>query len=138
MDSTPARGGLRQHIMKAIEDGPLTAKQVALAVGATVGNTHYHLQRLVANGDLTMMESPKGDKLYQIPESGAGQKGSPAREVPALFDQVLGLSLTVAETGQLVNELTALMHRWTSQAQVPRARTQALILTVRLERGSTN
>ncbi len=130
-----ARTGLRDTIIEVLTDrGPLTAKQVAVESGATVGNAHYHLQRLMAAGVVALTESDASgaaEKRYRIATE---ERVNPTALVFAVAD----LSLTVAETGQLVNELTALLHRWDTVSQVPRARTQAVRLTVRLDRDITS
>lgn len=129
-----ARAGLRDRIVQVLaERGPLTAKQVAVESGATVGNAHYHLQRLLAAGLVALTESDQSgqvEKRYRIVHD-------PIRPTALVFG-VEDLSLTVAETGQLVNELTALLHRWDTVSQVPRARTQTVRLTIRLDRDLTS
>lgn len=121
---------LKARILEILREGPLTAKEVAVKSGATAGNAHYHLQRLVAQGQVSLFEAEEGnvvEKRYRIGNRSEEPAPSP---VSALFHDVSQLALTVAETGQVVNELTALLHRWQTVSQTPRGRTQGMTMTL--------
>lgn len=137
--------GLRRQIFDLLKVETLTAKEVAVRCGATVGNAHYHLQRLVNGGLVEAEEAAAGDgtveKRYRPRQTVAAVTAAspPATAWDAgLIDAEVELWLTVAETGQLVNELTALLHRWQTAYQEPRGRTQPVAMALRLGRKPTS
>ncbi len=131
---------LRERIAVLLMDRPLTAKEVAVELGATVGNAHYHLQRLVAGGVLDSDDIPNTaggvDKRYRL--AAAPAPTAPRPPQADLIDMSMDLWLSVAEAGQLVNELQALVYRWQSSHGEMRGRLQAVSLSVGLSRKPTN
>jgi predicted ArsR family transcriptional regulator len=124
---------LRRAMLDLLGEGPLTAKEVATALACSVGNVHYHLQRLVAADLLEVFdevsETGRVDKRYRLVGSASTQWPSGGRALLAV-DQTLWLS--VAETGQLVNELNAVMYRWQSGHTKERGRGQPFSVSVRI------
>lgn len=132
---------LRGRIAVLLMDRPLTAKEVAVDLGATVGNAHYHLQRLVAGGVLDSDDIPNAaggvDKRYRMAAAPAPTAPNPSQAAD-LLDMSMDLWLSVAETGQLVNELKALLYRWQSSHGEIRGRLQAMSVHVGLSRKPTS
>jgi DNA-binding transcriptional ArsR family regulator len=126
--------GLREEVMQLLRHQSLTAKEVATALGSTVGNTHYHLQRLVQANliDVNEAMSSRGlsEKRYR-----AKVDVKPEQDVdhnsPNVLDLEETLWLSVAEAGQLVNEFQALVYRWRTEHKDAHHRTQALTVSVR-------
>lgn len=131
---------LRERMVALVMDRPLTAKEVALELGATVGNAHYHLQRLVAGGVLDSDDIPNAtggvDKRYRLAAAQAPAALHPPQA--DLLDMSMDLWLSVAETGQLVNEIKALLYRWQSSHGEMRGRLQAVSVNVGLSRKPTS
>jgi len=132
---------VRQQILGVLYV-PLTAKEVAVAVNATVGNAHYHLQRLV-EGELVRAEESMGaggtmEKRYRARDEAPVPLEPEGRIDARLLHLDDSLWLTVAETGQFVNELKAFFYRWQSSYQEPRGRAQPIRLSVTLDRSSTS
>ncbi|MCL5116370.1 MAG: winged helix-turn-helix domain-containing protein [Firmicutes bacterium] len=133
---------LRQEIMALLHESPLTAKEVARTVNATVGNAHYHLQRLVSGGLLVAEDVPTAEGTVEKRYRVSGHRPLRATPTipmePGLLDIDQSLWLTVAETGQLVNELKAVLYRWQSAHGEPRGRAQPVALSVKLGRLPTS
>lgn len=130
---------LRVRIAEAIQDTPLTAKEVSRVVGATVGNTHYHLQRLALGGLAEVVEALREDghfdKRYRAVQYWSdAEELAPSVRASHLLEYQGTLWLTVAETGQLVNELKAVLYRWQSAFGTAKGRSQPLSLAVSVNR----
>lgn len=126
---------LRVAIMDLLQDTPMTAKEIATGIGSTVGNAHYHLQRLVAADLLAVVEQSfrEGgvlEKRYRrcVPASLGNAVFADSHDILAIDEM---LWLTVAETGQLVNELKAVLYRWRTDHLQARGRAQPLSLSIR-------
>lgn len=133
---------LREDMVRLLAEQPMTAKQVAVKLGATVGNAHYHLQRLVGGGlafaeDIVNAEGTV-EKRYHIAVPERAEPAAPLKLEANLLAMDETLWLTVAETGQLVNELKAFLYRWQTLHKEPRGRAQAVALSVKCGRPSTN
>lgn len=126
---------LRQKILHTIAGEAKTAKQVAVILGASVGNAHYHLQRLV-EGELVAVDETDDEKRYRALQSPSLEPLSHAGEEWLSLEETLWLS--IAETGQLVNELRALFYRWQGEFQQPKGRSQPLTVSINLKRRPTN
>ena len=123
---------LRSAIMRILAASPMTAKQVAQTLESSVGNVHYHLQRLVAADLLSVSDDLAGDgtreKRYHVSSMSSPVKlNTAAPELLALSET---LWLNVVEAGQLVNEMNALVYRWRADHGRERGRTQAVTLTI--------
>lgn len=128
---------LREAMVDLLKKQPMTAKEVATALGSTVGNAHYHLQRLVAADLVTVSDVPAEsgalEKRYRPAASLPIPAAAPAGDIAALLALDETLWLTVAETGQLVNEVRALVYRWRAEHSKERGRAQPLTFSVRCD-----
>lgn len=124
---------LRSAMMALIQNKPLTAKQVATALNSSVGNAHYHLQRLVAADLIEVFEetSPDGmtEKRYRRREAISEND----LNGQFLVDLEETWWLSVAQTGQLINEIQALCYRWRDSHSEPHGRTKPLRLSIRCQ-----
>ncbi len=127
---------LRAAMVELVQNKPLTAKQVATELDSSVGNVHYHLQRLVAADLIDVFEqiSPDGvtEKRYRRREASLGNDcRNPNGQFLVDIEETWWLN--VAQTGQLINEIQALCYRWRDSHSQPHGRTKPLRLSIRCQ-----
>ena len=130
---------LRTRILHLTAEHPLTAKQVAQALGETPGNVHYHLQKLLGGGLVEIVETRRHrgalEKYYRAKATHFVIAGEGQPERPwGLIESYM--SLTDEESRQLIIELGEVLHRWEkAKAHSPSLGSSARRIEVHVNRG---
>ncbi len=91
----------------------MTAKQVANALEESGGNVHYHIQRLLQGGLITLTNTREvggiTEKYYQAPSTRFSTKQRPD---PTHLTMVTWLTLNDEEVEELLRQIEVVLQAW--------------------------